>query len=98
MDEQKENCIGMLLNIHYYASAKSAHYRKYATVSWVSAHGHLNITHNFGPIRLYRSCYSGPLKFGTWALTQEWALAQDTTVVVHQYVIASPCTTTIVVW
>ena len=32
-------------------------------------------------IRLYRSCYSGPLKCGTWALTREWALARDTTVV-----------------
>ena len=35
------------------------------------------------PIHLYRSCYSGPLKYGTWALTQELALAQDTTVYVH---------------
>ena len=34
-------------------------------------------------IRLYRSCYSGPLKCGTWALTQEWALAWDTTVCLY---------------
>ena len=39
----------------------------------------LNITRDFGPygikfhIRLYRSCYSGPLKCGTWA----WALKQE---------------------
>ena len=32
---------------------------------------------------LYGSCNSDPLKFGTWALTREWALAQDTTVLVH---------------
>ena len=45
-------------------------------VSRVSAHGCLNITRDFGshghlltrdqiPIRLYISCYSGPLKSGT---------------------------------
>ena len=61
-------------------------------VSRVSArsHGRLNLTRDFGlhghlpgiknPICLYRSCYSGPSKCGTWALTREWALAQDTTV------------------
>ena len=49
-------------------------------VSWVSAHGHLSITRDFGPhgclpgIRLYRNCYIFPLKWGTWAL------ARDTTV------------------
>ena len=33
-------------------------------------------------IHLDRSCYiySDPLKWGTWVLTQEWALAQDTAV------------------
>ena len=31
---------------------------------------------------MYRGCYIGPLKCGTWALTQEWALAQDTMVFV----------------
>ena len=30
---------------------------------------------------LYGSCNSDPLKFGTWALTREWALAWDTKVV-----------------
>ena len=52
----------------------------------------LNIPRDFWPawaltwdqnsIRLYTSCYSGPLKCGTWALTREWALAQDTTITV----------------
>ena len=48
-------------------------------VSQVSAHGHLNITRDFGPhgdinsISLYRNCYIDPLKC-------EWALARDTTV------------------
>ena len=32
-------------------------------------------------IHLYRSSYSGPLKCGTGALTREWALARDTTVI-----------------
>ena len=61
-------------------------------VSRVSAHGRLNITHDFGPHRhlpgikisyilLYTgNCYSGLLKCGTWALTREWALAWDTKV------------------
>ena len=54
-------------------------------VSRISTHGHLNITHKFGPhgrlpgiknsVCLYRSCYIDPLKWGTWALTWEWALA-----------------------
>ena len=55
-------------------------------MSWVSAHGRLNITCDFRPawvliitqdinsIRLYRSCYIDPLKCGTWVL------ARDTTV------------------
>ena len=53
-------------------------------VSKVSAHGHLNISHNFGPhghlpglrdincIHLYGSCYIDLLKCGRWVLTQEW--------------------------
>ena len=32
-------------------------------------------------IHLYGSCYLYPLKFGTWVLTWEWALAWDTTVI-----------------
>jgi hypothetical protein len=35
------------------------------------------LTRDQNPIRLYRCCYSDPLKCGTWALTQ---LARDTTV------------------
>ena len=31
-------------------------------------------------ICLYGSCNSDPLKFSTWVLTREWALARDTTV------------------
>ena len=31
-------------------------------------------------ITSYRSCYIDPLKCSTWALTREWALARDTTV------------------
>ena len=38
-------------------------------------------------ICLYRSCYIYPLKWGTWTLTREWALAQDTTVVVMVHVV-----------
>ena len=53
-------------------------------VSQAGAHGHLNIANDFGPhtqdIRLYRSCYVDPLKYGTWALTREWMLALDTVV------------------
>ena len=52
----------------------------------MSAHGHLNITRDFGlhawsltrditSIPLYRSCYIDPLKRATWALTL------DTTVI-----------------
>ena len=46
-------------------------------VSQVNGRGRLNITCDFGPhghlpsqnsIHLYRSCYSGPLKCGMWAL------------------------------
>ena len=32
------------------------------------------LTWDQNSICLYRSCYSGPLKFGIWALTREWAL------------------------
>ena len=41
------------------------------------AHGRLNVTCDFGPglgsisIRLYKSCYSGPLKCSTWALARD---------------------------
>ena len=38
------------------------------------------LTRDQNSIRLYRSCYIDPLKWGTWALTREWALARDTTV------------------
>ena len=64
----------------------------YTVVSWVSTHGHLNIhDRDFGlhgniiSIHLYRSCYIDPLKWGTWALTREWALARDTMVIVAYY-------------
>ena len=64
----------------------------YTVVSQVSAHGHLHnnnswflaawaLTQGQNSICLYRSCYSVPLKCGSWALTREWALAQDTTVI-----------------
>ena len=36
---------------------------------------------------MYRGCYIGPLKCGTWALTQEWALARDTMVFVTELAI-----------
>ena len=38
------------------------------------------LTRDINSICLYGSCNSDPLKFGTWALTREWALARDTTV------------------
>ena len=38
-------------------------------------------------IHLYGSCYINPLKFGTWALTWEWPLARDTTVLGTMYVL-----------
>ena len=58
-------------------------------VSWVSTLGHLDIHNYIQPtwaltrpetncIRLYGSCYRHPLKFDTWALTQECVLAWDT--------------------
>ena len=37
------------------------------------------------PIHLYSSCYLYPLKFGTWALTRERALVQDTRVLLLYY-------------
>ena len=43
------------------------------------------LTRDQTSICLYRSCYSGPFKCGTWALTREWALAQDTTVCTYMY-------------
>ena len=45
------------------------------------------LTQDINSICLYGSCNSDPLKFGTWALTREWALAQDTTVVHALYLI-----------
>ena len=38
------------------------------------------LTRDINSICLYGSCNNDPLKFGTWALTWEWALARDTTV------------------
>ena len=38
------------------------------------------LTREQNSVHLYRSCYSGPLKYSTWVLTREWALARDTTV------------------
>ena len=32
------------------------------------------LTRDINCIYLYGSCYSAPLKFGTWVLTREWAL------------------------
>ena len=65
-------------------------------VSRVSDHGRLNITIvilgrmgaylGSNSIRLYRRCYSAPLKCGTWALSQEWALARDTMVILNNTV------------
>ena len=39
------------------------------------------LTRDITSMRLYRSCCIDPLKWGTWALTREWALARDTTVI-----------------
>ena len=63
-------------------------------MSRVSAHERLNVTRDFGPhgclpgIKILYVCIEAatytlhdPLKCGTWVLTQEWALARDTTVV-----------------
>ena len=63
----------------------------YTVVSWVNTHAWAPkhnlrfwpawaLTRDQNSIRLYRSCCIDPLKWGTWALTREWALAQDTTV------------------
>ena len=64
--------------------------RSTMVVFWVSAHGCLNIhetlqfqqawvlTWDINCMYLYGSCYIDPLKFGTWELSEEWALAQDT--------------------
>ena len=53
--------------------------------SWVLKHNSLFwptwvLTQDQNSVHLYRSCYSGPLKCGTRALTREWALAQYSTV------------------
>ena len=42
-------------------------------------------------ICLYRNCYSGPSKCGSWALARERVLAQDTTVCVRMYVCVCVC-------
>ena len=77
---RSDEATSVFIDVHVYRSVPGK-------CSWA-----LNITRDFWPawaltwdqnsIRLYKSCYynSGPLKCGTWALTQEWALAQDTTV------------------
>ena len=44
------------------------------------------LTRDINSICLYGSCNSDPLKFGTWALTREWALARDTTVYIWVHV------------
>ena len=49
------------------------------------------LTRDQNSIRLYRSCYSGPLKCSTWVLTWEWVLARDTTVCVCVCVWVSKC-------
>ena len=69
------------IKLEFYAHNYNTRFDSYTVVSRVSAHGCLNITRdlvcmgaNLGdqnPICLYRSCYSGPLKFGKWALTRE---------------------------
>ena len=43
------------------------------------------LTRDINSICLYGSCNSDPLKFGTWALTREWVLARDTTVIRHTH-------------
>ena len=43
------------------------------------------LTRDINSICLYGSCNSDPLKFGTWALTREWALARDTTLHTFKY-------------
>ena len=37
------------------------------------------LTRDQNPIRLYRSCYSGPLKCGTWALARDTTVMATTT-------------------
>ena len=44
------------------------------------------LTWDINSICLYGSCNSDPLKFGTWALTREWALARDTTVIPTHFI------------
>ena len=61
--------------VHTVASRLSTH----GCVRDFGLHGHL--PRIIISIHFYGSCYFYPLKFGTWALTGEWLLAQDTTVV-----------------
>ena len=64
-------------------------YIQYTVVSRVSAHGRLNITHDFGlhgrlpRIKISYVCIEAATvaPCGTWALIREWALAQDTMVI-----------------
>ena len=46
------------------------------------------LTRDQNPICLYKSCYSGPMKCGTWVLlTWEWALARDITMYTDSMII-----------
>ena len=90
-----DNCqLRSLVLLYMYLAGSTTYSHFYLclilVVSWISAHGHLNITRYFGPhawvlsrdINFYRSCYINDLlKCDTWVLIQKWALAQDTVVV-----------------
>ena len=41
---------------------------------------HTVVSRDINCTHLYGSCYTDPLKFGTWAFTQQWALGRDTMV------------------
>ena len=71
--------MGMHLRKKYYHSVLGKHpwALKYNSRYWPA----WALTQDQNPIRLYRSCYSGPLKCSAWALTREWALARDTMVI-----------------
>ena len=64
----------------------------YRSILGISTHGRLNTALFFSMLTqdvnnyyvfMHGSGYIHPLKFGIWALTHEWALAQDTMVYVH---------------
>ena len=61
--------VGNLIIYHSVPEALKPHLRFWPT--WV-------LTREQNSIHLYRSCYSGPLKCGTWT----WALTRDTTVLI----------------